>query len=355
MNTDLELTLQHLKALVACDTSNPPRKINQSGLIEYLSSLDYLAPQITDLGEGSMNILLAKGSPKYLINVHLDTVPAGDGWKSNPYDLMINDGRAIGLGACDIKGAAACLLTLVEKGLKNYAILFSTDEEAGQSTCIKEYIKTQQTFEGVIVAEPTQNKAVTCHRGILTGTQEFFGLAGHSSEQRAMSDNAIHKLTRWSDAALKVAESYDSKSFEGLQGIAFNLGLVEGGIKPNIIADHAQVKFGMRPLPGQSFDGLLSEFNTQTAENNAKFTAGFVAPALPAAGDVSEAELFAGELGLTLSPPVNFWTEASLFSEAGYRAIVYGPGNIADAHQPNESVDLGELNQALIDFKKIIQ
>ena len=355
MNTDLELTLQHLKALVACDTSNPPRKINQSGLIEYLSSLDCLAPQITDLGEGSMNILLAKGSPKYLINVHLDTVPAGDGWKSNPYDLMINDGRAIGLGACDIKGAAACLLTLVEKGLKNYAILFSTDEEAGQSTCIKEYIKTQQTFEGVIVAEPTQNKAVTCHRGILTGTQEFFGLAGHSSEQRAMADNAIHKLTRWSDAALKVAESYDSKSFEGLQGIAFNLGLVEGGIKPNIIADHAQVKFGMRPLPGQSFDGLLSEFNTQTVENNAKFTAGFVAPALPASGDVSEAELFADELGLTLSPPVNFWTEASLFSEAGYRAIVYGPGNIADAHQPNESVDLGELNQALIDFKKIIQ
>lgn len=355
MNTDLELTLQHLKALVACDTSNPPRKINQSGLIEYLSSLDCLAPQITDLGEGSMNILLAKGSPKYLINVHLDTVPAGDGWKSNPYDLMINDGRAIGLGACDIKGAAACLLTLVEKGLKNYAILFSTDEEAGQSTCIKEYIKTQQTFEGVIVAEPTQNKAVTCHRGILTGTQEFFGLAGHSSEQRAMADNAIHKLTRWSDAALKVAESYDSKSFEGLQGIAFNLGLVEGGIKPNIIADHAQVKFGMRPLPGQSFDGLLSEFDTRTAENNAKFTAGFVAPALPASGDVSEAESFADELGLTLSPPVNFWTEASLFSEAGYRAIVYGPGNIADAHQPNESVDLGELNQALIDFKKIIQ
>ena len=92
-----------------------------------------------------------------------------------------------------------------------------------------------------------------------------------------------------------------------------------------------------------------------TAENNARFTAGFVAPALPASGDVSDAESFADELGLTLSPPVNFWTEASLFSEAGYRAIVYGPGNIVDAHQPNESVDLDELNQALIDFKAIIQ
>ena len=355
MNTDLELTLRHLKALVACDTSNPPRKTKESGLIEYLSSLDFIAPQITDLGEGSLNILLTKGSPKYLINVHLDTVPAGDGWQSDPYDLTINDGRAFGLGACDIKGAAACLLTLIEKGLENYAILFSTDEEAGQSTCIKEYIKTQHAFEGVIVAEPTQNKAVTCHRGILTGTQEFFGLAGHSSEQRALTDNAIHKLTKWSDAALKVAESYNSKSFKDLQGIAFNLGLVEGGIKPNIIADHAQVKFGMRPLPGQSFDELLGEFKASTSENNAKFTAGFIAPALPASGGVSEAESFADELGLASSPPVNFWTEASLFSEAGYRAIVYGPGNIADAHQPNESVDLGELNQALIDFKKIIQ
>ena len=56
-----------------------------------------------------------------------------------------------------------------------------------------------------------------------------------------------------------------------------------------------------------------------------------------------------------MSAPVNFWTEASLFSEAGYRAIVYGPGDIANAHQPNESVDLEQLNQALTDFKKIIQ
>ena len=110
-----------------------------------------------------------------------------------------------------------------------------------KAPALKEYIKTKPNFEGVIVAEPTQNKAVTCHRGILTGTQEFFGLAGHSSEQRALADNAIHKLTRWSDAALKVAESYNEKSFKDLQGIAFNLGLIEGGIKPNIIADHAKL------------------------------------------------------------------------------------------------------------------
>ena len=355
MNTDLELTLHHLKALVGCDTSNPPRKIQQSGLIGYLNSLTFLDPQVTDLGDGSFNIFITKGSPKYLINVHLDTVPPGDGWQSDPYDLVIDNQKAIGLGACDIKGAAACLLTLLERGLNDYAILFSTDEEAGQSKCIKEYIKTKPNFEAVIVAEPTQNKVVTCHRGILTGTQEFFGLAGHSSEHRALADNAIHKLTRWSNAALKIAESYNEKSFKGLQGIAFNLGLVEGGIKPNIIADHAKVKFGMRPLPGQSFDELLQVFNTELIDSNSKFTPGFIAPALPASGSIQDLELLADELDINLSAPVNFWTEASLFSEAGYRSIVYGPGDIADAHQPNESVELSELNQALIGYKKIIQ
>ena len=111
----------------------------------------------------------------------------------------------------------------------------------------------------------------------------------------------------------------------------------------------------MRPLPCQSFDTLLNEFHVETIEHHSKFTPGFIAPALPASGNIADSESFVDELGLDLSPPVNFWTEASLFSEAGFRAIVYGPGNIADAHQPNESVSLDELIQAIADFKKIVQ
>ena len=355
MNADLELCLKHLKALVAFDTSNPPRNIEQSGLINYLNSLDFLDPQISDFGEGSFNIFLSKGSPKYLINVHLDTVPASEGWNSDPRNLIISDGRAIGLGACDIKGAAACMLALIEQGLEHYAILFSTDEEAGQSTCIKEFIKSKPEFEGIIVSEPTQNMAVTCHRGIVTGTQEFFGIAGHSSDHRAMNDNAIHKLSHWASSALKTAQSYDKESIGDLQGLAFNLGLIEGGIKPNIIADHAQVKFGFRPLPGQSAKELLDDLRAQSISKSSKFTPGFIAPSLPAFGDIESLEAFANALDLKLSPPVNFWTEAALFSEAGYQAIVFGPGDIDDAHQPNESVALEQLSSALTTYKHIVQ
>ncbi len=60
-------------------------------------------------------------------------------------------------------------------------------------------------------------------------------------------------------------------------------------------------------------------------------------------------------LGLDLSEPVNFWTEASLFSQAGLPAIVFGPGDIGHAHQPNEHVDLSQLSQALNIYRGIVQ
>ena len=356
MSGELEHCLKHLKALVACDTSNPPKNIQQSGLLDYLDSLSFIDLHVTDLGEGSFNILLKKGSPKYLFNVHLDTVPAGEGWNFDPHKLTVKDNKAFGLGACDIKGAAACLLALIEcEALNNYAILLSTDEEAGQSTCIKRFIETKPNFEAIIVSEPTQNKAVTCHRGIFTGTQEFFGKAGHSSDERALNDNAIHKMTAWAQQALKIAESYNNESIGPLQGLAFNLGLIEGGIKPNIIADHASVKFGFRPLPGQSVENLLSDLGIESSDKNVKFTQGFRAPSLPANGTIEELEHFAKGLGLDISPPVNFWTEASLFSEAGFKAIVYGPGDIANAHQSDEFVMIEQLETALQQYKNLVQ
>ena len=96
----------------------------------------------------------------------------------------------------------------------------------------------------------------------------------------------------------------------------------------------------MRPLPGQSFDELLKSFNYETIENHSKFTPGFIAPALPASGSIQDLELLADELGINLSRAGKFLDRGSLFSEAGYRSIVYGPGDIANAHQPNESVEL---------------
>ena len=354
MNILLKSCLKHLEALVSFDTSNPPRRIQDSGLINYLLSQSKVNLNIIDLKDGSFNLFMSKGEPKYLFNVHLDTVPSGVGWTQDPFKLEVKNDKAYGLGTCDIKGAAACLLALIEEGIENYSVLFSTDEEAGNSTCIKDFLKSKHNYDGIIVAEPTNNLAVTTHRGIYTGTKEFFGHSGHSSQQRGFKDSAIHKLISWANDALNTAKSYDTISVQNLKGLAFNLGIVQGGIKPNIIADRAEVKFGFRPLPGQDIGELNKVFDLQS-NNESKFTPGFTGRALPFDGNSSYSEKLVKSLNLDISDPVDFWTEASLFSEAGYSAIVFGPGDISNAHQPNEFVTLHQLSRALSIYEQIVQ
>ena len=119
--------INHLEQLVSFDTSNPPRVISESGLLDYLESIAGHNLSITDHGNGSYNCLIQQGNPKHLINVHLDTVPAGDGWETDPFILHTENDVIYGLGACDIKGAAAALLSLIESYDSEYAILFNTD------------------------------------------------------------------------------------------------------------------------------------------------------------------------------------------------------------------------------------
>ena len=80
----------------------------------------------------------------------------------------------------------------------------------------------------------------------------------------------------------------------------------------------------------------------------------FVAPPLPAPGKVESARALATGLGLSIGPPVDFWTEAALFSEAGLDTIVYGPGDIAQAHTADEHVSLMSLAVALLDYQRIL-
>src|SRR5690606_32479592 len=138
--------------------------------------------------------------------------------------------------------------------------------------------------------------------------------------------------------------------FGGLTGLRFNIGRIEGGIKGNVIAPACEVRFGFRPLPSNDIDALLREFAALADPPAAEFTETFRGPPLPA-GDIAGAEArrlaardVADTLGLPAGNAVDFWTEASLFSQAGYTALVYGPGDIAQAHTADEWVALDQLH-----------
>ena len=142
------------------------------------------------------------------------------------------------------------------------AFLFSTDEEANDARCIAAFLDDAHGFHEAIVAEPTRCEAVLAHRGISSVLLKFRGMAGHASGANALQASALHQAMRWGGHALDYVECQAHQRFGGLTGLRFNIGRVEGGIKANMIAPSAELRFGFRPLPSMSIDALHERFGT---------------------------------------------------------------------------------------------
>lgn len=362
MSALLDATLKHLAALVGFDTRNPPRAIDTGGIFDYLrAQLPGFDVTVIDFGAGAVALHAVRGEPKVLFNVHLDTVPDSPAWTADPHALRVTADRAIGLGACDIKGAAAALLAVANASHGDLALLFTTDEEANDARCIAGFLREPHAYDAVIVAEPTKGEAVLAHRGIQSVLMRFAGQAGHASGEQKPGDSALHQAVRWGNAALDFVAAQSHERFGGLTGLRFNIGRIEGGIKANMIAPTAEVRFGFRALPTMNPDHLLIRFRNLVEPQPVEFAETFRGASLPA-GDTANAEAnrlvardVADELGIPVGNAVDFWTEAALFSAAGYTAFVYGPGDIAQAHSADEWVALDQLEHYAQTVYRIVE
>jgi acetylornithine deacetylase len=233
------------------------------------------------------------------------------------------------------------------------AMLFTTDEEGASGCCVAEFVLSEpfKAFKQVLVAEPTDCQAVLSHRGYLSVKGEFSGKSGHSSEPRALQDNALHKLANWVASAVEKAAELD---LEGRRP-CLNVGEVHGGIKSNVIADKANLHWSARLSPGDSNAEFLELMNGLDISDSVSWQVPFSGPPLPTEGmDISQAEAFVARHGIASGPAVDFWTEASLFAQAGLPAIVLGPGNIAQAHVLDEWVSVEQLEKALKIYTRLV-
>ncbi len=352
--------LNNLDFLIQQDTQNPPRKIYQEDelyvqLGNHFKQCGFTV-EITDLGDGHVIFYAKKGQPTELFNVHLDTVPVTAStikqWNHDPFKLTIDNEKAYGRGSCDIKGAAAILMVLAESA-DDMAVVFTSDEEGANGCCVQSFIDNTDLsqYQQIIIAEPTNAKAVVSHRGYLSTYIEFNGVCGHSSMAIALTENAIHKANKWLFQALAYAESFVKE--ENPAGICFNVGVIKGGEKNNMIAEKVNLDFSARVPSGISSKEIFE--NMQAFDEKAKLRAGMMAPPLPADGKNDKSSLaFCSKHVVEIANPVDFWTEAALFSQAGFPAIVLGPGDIKQAHTIDEWVEVSQLEKIYNIYQGII-
>ena len=349
MTDPLSRILDHLAPLVAADSRNPPREVAPDGplVAAVRAGLPGFEVHVTDLGGGSVIVDARRGRPDVLFNVHLDTVPAAQGWSRDPHDLLRAEDRCVGLGACDIKGAAAVLFALAEETDAPMRLVLTTDEEAGQSWCVRSFLETPPDVALAVVAEPTSARAVTEHRGLVSASARFEGRSAHASE--AVTSSATHDAARWVAACLDTEAGPANR---------LNFGRVEGGVKPNMVAASCEVLFGFRARPGTDHEGVLAALRGLAPD--ARHATRFTGPALPSDADglAAAAQGRAAEtvraMGLAPGEPVDFWTEASLFAAAGVPATVLGPGAIAQAHTADEWVAYESLLAAYDAYARVV-
>ena len=342
------ILLDHLESLVAFDTRNGSG--DEMVCVRYLEeTLKRFSPDSLHVAQvprsrgksDSGYVLAIWGQPETLLNVHIDTVPSGEGWNADPLDLVRQDDRVVGLGTIDIKGAAACILAALETVTpKNVAVLFSGDEEHG-SEIMPAVIKSGRLVDvkRAIVCEPTSCRVGRAHRGMLAISASFAGPGGHSS----LADITPRPLLEAARLAAKVGDYADAHLDFGtasFKGLCVNIGEIESDGAYNVIPTMSKLWLSLRPPPGDNVAKREAEIYAlaETAELDT-----IVAFEPFATKDMNAfADVTAGREIVDLP----YWTEAAMLSEAGINTIVYGPGNLEQAHKPNEYVEIAQLNAA---------
>jgi acetylornithine deacetylase len=343
-----------LSRLIAVDTRNPSGNEPQlaRACAELLRAAEPDELRVVDVprdggrsGTGAY-VVARWGRPRLLLNAHLDTVPVNAGWSSDPFSARVDGGRVYGLGACDTKGAIAAILSALSRVRpRDLAIAFTGDEEHGGS-CIHALLARERrgplaTVERAIVCEPTSCRAGTRHRGVLAIEAYYSGRGGHSSR----ADDLPAPLADAARLAVAYAEwgrRAQQEGPAGFQGMCLNIAKLDGGVAFNVVPDEARLMISVRPPPGTDVEKVRDDLFG---------LAGDITPDAQLSAPVANPSFVTldvrrfGTLAMQ-SLDLAFWTEAALLVAAGIDAVVFGPGDIAQAHAPDEYVPIDELERA---------
>lgn len=363
--------IEMIHALVGFDTTSANSNLP---LIDYVR--DYLAghgieSRYVRSADGAKANLWATVGPDIsggiVLSGHTDVVPVtGQTWDSDPFAVVEKDDRLYGRGVADMKSFIAIALALVPDMLSRpltrpIHFALTHDEEVGclgAPHLIADVIENLPRPGAVIIGEPTEMRVVDAHKGITAFTTTVTGHEAHSSlTHKGVSAvmQAGRLIAFLSDLAEEKAANADPASRFDPPYSTIHVGTVQGGTALNIVSRECAFKWEIRAVPGDDPEETLARFEryyerelvpkmqATAPEAGIATRRGVTVPALEPDPD-SPAEVLARELtGNNATHAVSYATEGGQYQRAGLPAIVCGPGNIAQAHGPNEWISLEQV------------
>ncbi len=365
--------IEELGRLVAFDTTSRDSNL---ALIEYVESL------LAGLGVASRRISNADGSKANLLATigpavaggvvlsgHTDVVPVdGQAWTSDPFVVAQRDGRLYGRGTCDMKGFIALALAAAPAFAgarleRPVHLALTYDEEIGclgAPALIEAIGSSLPRPAAIVVGEPTDMVAVSGHKGVCSFRVKVTGHEAHSSlTHLGVSANmaAVRLMASLSALAERLTREAAQDSPFLPKGPTLTIGVINGGTALNILARRCVFGFDLRTPPGVDPLAILAPFLAEAEAMDAELKARFadagvelerrsLVPALAPDPD-GAAEAFARRLAGDNGPArvVSYAAEAGQYQRAGYSVVICGPGSIDQAHQPDEYVEVAQMER----------
>jgi acetylornithine deacetylase len=381
--TNTTTTLDILAALVAFDTTSRNSNIACADwIVDYLAKYGVKTERFVNAEGDKHNLYAIIGPadvPGYVLSAHTDVVPVDEQvWATDPFVLSVKGDKAYGRGACDMKGFLACTLAMVPEmvrsGLKTpIHLAYSYDEEVG-CTGVRDMLVHLAPREprpiAAFIGEPSSMQVIIGHKGGQRVTCKVRGKAAHSS----LAPHGVNAVEYGARLVARIKDMAEAQEANGSRDELYDVphstlhtGIFSGGTSPNIVPHQAEISFECRNISSDDPMTYIKEIMRYAHEEltprmrridpgaGFEFELRLSLPALETPVDHPAVTMAKRLAGRNDHAKVAYGTEASLFQEmAGIPSVVVGPGDIDQAHKPDEWILISELEKCNLFIQRLI-